>query len=40
MTAMRVGVWFFVAVACAAVFGAWMSPHLTLEVANFIRSCF
>ena len=26
--------------ACALVFAAWMNPHLAVEVANFVRSCF
>ncbi|MFM7972871.1 MAG: hypothetical protein ACKOCU_02030 [Betaproteobacteria bacterium] len=26
--------------ACAAVFLAWMNPHLALEVASLVRSCF
>jgi hypothetical protein len=29
-----------VAGACALVFLAWMNPHLAVEVASFVRSCF
>ncbi len=36
----RVLLWSAALTACAAVFAAWMNPHLALEVANFVRSCF
>jgi hypothetical protein len=26
--------------ACGAVFAAWLNPHLAVEVATFVRSCF
>lgn len=26
--------------ACAGVFLAWLNPHLALEVATLVRSCF
>jgi hypothetical protein len=32
--------WIAAGGACASVFMAWLNPHLTLEVASFIRSCF
>jgi hypothetical protein len=32
--------WFAAGSACALVFVAWMNPHLAVEVATFVRSCF
>jgi len=36
----RTLVWLLAVAACAVVFIAWMNPHLALEVAAFLRSCF
>ena len=38
--AMRGLAWCAAASACALVFAAWMNPHLAVEVATFVRSCF
>jgi hypothetical protein len=40
VTGMRLLAWSGAAVACALVFAAWMNPHLAVEVASFVRSCF
>jgi hypothetical protein len=32
--------WVVAATACALVFMAWLNPHLAVEVASFVRSCF
>lgn len=32
--------WALALVACGLVFAAWLNPHLAVEVASFVRSCF
>jgi hypothetical protein len=36
----RLLVWALALAACAGVFAAWLNPHLAVEVAAFVRSCF
>jgi hypothetical protein len=36
----RLGLWAAVLAALAAVFMAYLNPHLTLDLANRVWSCF
>lgn len=39
-TPARVAVWAGVLAALAAVFAAWRSPHLVVDLAAFVAACF
>ena len=39
-TALRLALWLAVAAALAAVFMAYLSPHLVVDLANRVWSCF
>jgi hypothetical protein len=36
----RAGLWAGIAVVLAAVFAAYLSPHLVMDLANRLWSCF
>ena len=36
----RVALWAAALAARAAVFGAWQSPHLVVDLAAFVAACF
>ena len=37
---LRVGVWVAALLALAAVFAAYLNPHMAVDIANFVWSCF
>jgi hypothetical protein len=39
-TAHRLGLFATALAVLAAVFAAWMSPHLVVELAAFVAACF
>lgn len=40
MTGRRALSWVAAALALAAVFAAWMNPHLMVDLANAVWACF
>lgn len=39
-TGARLGLWTVVAAVLAAVFVAWRSPHLVVDLAAYVAACF
>ena len=39
-SALRMGLYAAALAALAAVFAAWMSPHLVVELAAYVAACF